>query len=98
MSFCVGADDSLPENILGVKTALAGGLAAAPTSNCVTPTQFANKVLKAIFGNAILACLSNPKPDDSFAEAVKLIVSNCIRVIGDVLDRLLPARNSRKSK
>ena len=39
MSFCVGADDSLPENILykGVKTALAGGLAAAPTSNCVTP-------------------------------------------------------------
>ncbi len=38
MSFCVGADDSLPENILGVKTALAGGLAAAPTSNCITPT------------------------------------------------------------
>jgi len=40
MSFCVGADDSLPENILykGVKTALAGGLAAAPISNCVTPT------------------------------------------------------------
>ncbi len=38
MSFCVGADDSLPENILykGVKTALAGGLAAALTSNCVT--------------------------------------------------------------
>ncbi len=24
----------------GVKTALAGGLAAAPTSNCVTPNQF----------------------------------------------------------
>ncbi len=43
MSFCVGADDSLPENILykGVKTALAGGLAAAPTSNCVTPNNFA---------------------------------------------------------
>ncbi len=41
MSFCVGADDSLPENILyGVKTALAGGLAAAPTSNCITPTRF----------------------------------------------------------
>ncbi len=40
VSFCVGADDSLPENILGVKTALAGGLAAAPTSNCVTPTLY----------------------------------------------------------
>ncbi len=39
VSFCVGADDSLPENILGVKTALAGGLAAAPTSNCVTPIK-----------------------------------------------------------
>ncbi len=42
MSFCVGADDSLPENILckGVKTALAGGLVATPTYNCVTPTFF----------------------------------------------------------
>ncbi len=41
MSFCVGAGDSLPENILceGVKTAPAGGLAAAPTSNCVTPMK-----------------------------------------------------------
>jgi len=37
MSFCIGADYSLPENILGVKTTLAGGLAAAPTSNWVTP-------------------------------------------------------------
>ncbi len=41
MSFCVGADYRPPENILyGVKTALAGGLAAAPTSNCVTPNRF----------------------------------------------------------
>ncbi len=42
MLVCVGADDSLPENILykGVKTAPAGGLAAAPTSNCVTLGRF----------------------------------------------------------
>ncbi len=40
MSFRVGADDSLPEKTSfgkGVKTTPAGGLAAAPTSNCVTP-------------------------------------------------------------
>ncbi len=42
MSLCVGEDDSLPEKYLlqGVKTIPAGGLATAPTSNCVTPICF----------------------------------------------------------